>query len=343
MKKTTRPHLVWRMSGGVMRPFFRLRWTEGGKERSREVLISAAPDTPEFDAEYWALRAGRSEKLTRKQSKTTWAVLATEYRRSAKYRRLAASTRRAYDRHIEAILASNANRDVSALTRADVRAVHAKYAETPRKADWYIQMISMLLNFAKKSLDWPIENVAEGIELYGKQREFEPWPEWMVEKLEEAPETVRTAAELILGTGQRPNAAITMERGQFRDEWVEVLDEKGGERFEIYCHPKLRAYVEALPKRGQHILAKTLRQPLGYDAIEKAFRAWRATLGDKARPYSLHGLRKVAIIRLAEAGCTDAQIQAITNQSAEMVAYYRKRANRRALSRSAMRPGTGGE
>lgn len=105
-----------------------------------------------------------------------------------------------------------------------------------------------------------------------------------------------------------------MERAQFRGEWVEVLDEKGRDRFEIYCHPKLRAYIEALPNRGKHVLAKTLRQPLGYDAIEKAFRAWRATLGDKARPYSLHGLRKVAIIRLAEAGCTDAQIQAITNQ-----------------------------
>jgi hypothetical protein len=39
---------------------------------------------------------------------------------------------------------------------------------------------------------------------------------------------------------------------------------------------------------------------------------------------------------LAEAGCTDAQIQAISNQSPQKVAQYRKRASRKKLSRAAM-------
>ena len=50
----------------------------------------------------------------------------------------------------------------------------------------------------------------------------------------------------------------------------------------------------------------------------------------------LHGLRKLAIVRLVEAGCSDAQIQAITGQSAEMVAYYRKLASRKVLSHEAL-------
>lgn len=58
-------------------------------------------------------------------------------------------------------------------------------------------------------------------------------------------------------------------------------------------------------------------------------------MGENARPYVLHGLRKLAIIRLAETGCSDAEIQAVTNQSAEMVAYYRKKASRRKLSQAA--------
>ena len=49
----------------------------------------------------------------------------------------------------------------------------------------------------------------------------------------------------------------------------------------------------------------------------------------------LHGLRKLAIVRLVEAGCSDAQIQAVTGQSAEMVAYYRKLASRKILSSEA--------
>lgn len=335
MKKTDRPHIVWRVSGGIRRPFYRLVWTEGGKRRAREIMISAAPDTPEFDAEYWSIRSGKSPKLAPKLPATSWRNLVTEYRSSAKYKRLKQSTKQSYDRVIEQILQKNAEKDVTSMTRAQVRAMHQKYSDTPRKADWYVQVVSLLLNFAAKTLDWPIVNVAEGIELYGKQREFEPWPDWMVSRLAEAPENVRTVSELIFGTGQRPNAAILMRHDHFRGEWMDVQDEKGGERFEVYCPDELRAYISGLPKRGAFVLAKNLTEPLGYNSIEKKFRAWRRTLGDSAAPYSLHGLRKLAIIRLAEAGCTDAQIQAITNQSPEMVGYYRRKANRKALSKSA--------
>ncbi|WP_170332552.1 hypothetical protein [Ruegeria arenilitoris] len=83
------------------------------------------------------------------------------------------------------------------------------------------------------------------------------------------------------------------------------------------------------------MLAKSLTQPLGYHAVEKAFRAWRKDLGPNAKQSVLHGLRKLAIVRLPEAGCSDAEIQAVTNQRAEMVAYYRKRADRRMLSKAA--------
>ncbi|WP_199252605.1 site-specific integrase [Chachezhania sediminis] len=107
--------------------------------------------------------------------------------------------------------------------------------------------------------------------------------------------------------------------------------------FRAYCPAQLRTFVEALPVKGAHILAKNLSEPLGYNAVEKAFRTWRTTLGPEASPFSLHGLRKLAIIELAEAGATDAQIQAVTGQSAEMVAYYRARANRFALSRAAQK------
>ena len=58
-------------------------------------------------------------------------------------------------------------------------------------------------------------------------------------------------------------------------------------------------------------------------------------LGKNAKQYTLHGLRKRAIIEMAEAGSTDAEIQAVTGQSVHMVAYYRSKANRRKLSKAA--------
>lgn len=157
----------------------------------------------------------------------------------------------------------------------------------------------------------------------------------MVDMLDEAPEDVRAAATLIRNTGQRPNAAISMRFSDFDGEWMSVLDEENDERMEVYCRQELRSFIAAAPRKGAYVLAKNLTQPRGYWALSKAFQEWRASLGPKAEKYVLHGLHKLAFIRLAEAGCSDAEIHAVTNQSAEMVAYYRARASRKALSRSA--------
>ena len=340
MRKALPPYVAVK-SGRV---YFRKVWTEGGKRRERFVRLPDDIDSEAFATEYWAVRSGTSEKVKPKVTQT-WRDLITAYRSSAKYRKLAAGTRKEYDRVIERILDKNADKAIKAMTRKAILDVHAKYAETPRKADWYIQVARLLLNFAIRKLGWKIENVAAGIDLYGKQREFEPWPAWMVKKLDTAPERVRSAAELILGTGQRPSAAILMRRDQFSGEWMTVVDDKGDEAYEVYCPAPLRAYLDSLPVTGAYILPKNLTQPLGYDSVEKAFRAWRETLGERASSYSLHGLRKLAIVRLAEAGCSDAQIQAITNQSPEMIAYYRRRANRKVLSKAAhaLSERTGGE
>ncbi len=333
MKKALKPYVQMKRSGGRLIPHYRLTWMQDGKRRERFIRLPEDIDSPDFDQEYWKIRSGKIAALNT-PSKDTWGELIRAYRTHPKFTKLADTTRPSYDRVLNEIVAKNGKKSVSSLTRAQVRAIHAKYAETPRKADWQIQILSLLLNFAAKTLDWKVSNVAEGIELYGKQREYLPWPEWLVGKLASAPEVVRTAAELILGTGQRPSAAIAMRHDHFKGEWMEVMDEKTDTRFEVYCPTALRAYLSSIPKQGAYVLAKNLTSPLGYNMVEKAFRSWRKNLGKEAAQFSLHGLRKLAIIRLAEAGCTDAQIQAITNQSPEMVAYYRRKANQKRLSKS---------
>lgn len=337
MKKLNLPYLARKKIRGRVRYFYRTTWTEAGKRRERFIEINADPDTQEFTDEYWAIRSGRSPKLERKPSQTSWRVLIAEFRGSPTYKKLSDGTKKPYNRWMERILEKNADIDVRDMTRSQIRTVHQKWSDKPREADHFIQVTRRLLNFAKKQLDWDIENPAEGIELYGKQREWEPWPEWMIAKLVDAPETVRTAAELILGTGQRPSAAITMRRDQFRGESMMVTDDKSDDQWEVYCPAPLRDYLDSIKPTGAYVLSRNLTQPMGYDSIEKAFRAWRSGLGPNAQPYVLHGLRKLAIVRLAEAGCTDAQIQAITGQTPEIIAYYRKRASRAVLSKQAFK------
>jgi integrase len=53
--------------------------------------------------------------------------------------------------------------------------------------------------------------------------------------------------------------------------------------------------------------------------------------------YSIHGLRKNAAVALADAGCSEFEIMAITgHRTVAMVAHYAKRRDQRLHARSAM-------
>ncbi|QFT96154.1 Phage integrase family protein [Roseovarius sp. THAF8] len=259
--------------------------------------------------------------------------------------KLSDGTKKSYNREFEKILEKNADKPMSSTTKSAIRKKHNGMSATPRAADWMLQTASILWNYAKIKMDWPLrENPAQGVDKFGSQREFLAWPDWMLEALATAPEDVRIAGELIRGTGQRPAAAIKTPRNALNGDWIAVTDEKGDETFEICCPVRLRTLIENLEEGPMHVLAKSENAPRSYDSVEKSFRAWRATLldlakehDDDANRYTLHGLRKRACVELAEANCSDAEIQAVTGQSAETVAYYRKQANRKAMSRTAQK------
>ncbi|WP_439544541.1 hypothetical protein [Hyphomicrobium sp.] len=56
----------------------------------------------------------------------------------------------------------------------------------------------------------------------------------------------------------------------------------------------------------------------------------------RSRRLVFHGLRKSAVVFLLEAGCTDAEVCAITGQSREMVEHYAKQVNQRRLAATAI-------
>lgn len=333
--RITKPRLVWRWARGKWVPRYRVTWTEGGKQRSKEITLAWKGDPQELDRLYWLAQAGQHEGQ-RQQERYSWRACIEAWRADPKTAQLGASTRTQYRRVMDALIEKNGDKDMRKTTRPGVKAALAKMADQPRKASRYAQIISLLWNYAARELDWPMgPNPAAGLGAHKAAKPYEPWPAWMLKALADAPENVRIAATLIRYTGQRPNASITMRRDQIEGEWMTVTDEKGDKELEVYCPAPLRAFVADLAPRGAHLIAKNLTQPVGYDAVEKAFRRWRTDLGDRAKPYSLHGLRKLAIIELAEAGASDAEIQAVTGQSAEMVAYYRSKASRRRLSKAA--------
>ena len=316
--------------------YFRLRWNEGDKRREKFILLPGPEDSVDFDRAYWAIRSGTHEALI-KAPKTSWENLTKSYRLSRAFTSLAPGTRRKYDAVIDPLVEKNGDRDVCKVTRQDVRMIHEKYAATPRKADHYLQVIRLLLNFAKNELEWITTNPAEGIKVFGAQKEFEPWSEAAQDAFRSAADPVAlTAMMLGTGTGQRPGDLCGMMWDHFDGDYMEVLQDKTQERISVYCPARLRDYLDTLPKRGRYILARNLTEPLSYDAVYARFKQAREAAGPICAGLVMHGWRYTAAVALAEAGCSDAEIQSVTgHKTAAMAQKYRRRAGQKALSKQA--------
>ena len=318
------------------RLYYRMTWTEGGKRKERYIPLPGEEHSHEFDRAYWAIRSGKSDAV-RKPIKTTWRVLGADYRASHRYKKLSTGSRRKYDPVIEELLAKNGDKDVRKVTRQQLRQIHAKYAETPRAADHRIQVIRILLNWAKIELEWINDNPADGITLYGAQTEYEPWSQEAQTAFLTAARNLEewdalTAFMLGTNTGQRAGDLCKMEWAHYDGIGIWVTQEKTTARLYVACPVKLKEYLDRIPRKGKYILAKNLRQPLGYNSIQKKVKRVRDAT-TSCKDLVIHGWRYTAAVALAEAGCRDAEIQSVTgHKTMAMVQKYRKQASQMALS-----------
>ncbi|NVK56686.1 MAG: hypothetical protein HWE26_13830 [Alteromonadaceae bacterium] len=334
------PRVIRKSVKGRAYYYYRATKTEAGQTREKYIRIDADPASPDFLAAVRMIENGTHAATAPRSARYTWQMLCDQFKVSSDFLRNSIKHRSNQDKWMTRILDANGSKDVRKLTRAEVKRAHQRATEKygTRAADHYLQTTSKLLSFAIQELEWPIaSNVATGIKKNGTQSAYEPWPAEMIDALDDAPAEVAIACRLILLTGQRPTAGIVMRFDAFdrSRELMTLHNMKGDRIFDVYCPPETFAYIDSLPRTGAHILPQTATTPRGYHPIEKAFREWRATLDPRFAKFSLHGLRKSAIQGMAEAGYSDAEIQSVTDQSAQTVAMYRKRASRIRLSKNA--------
>jgi integrase len=115
-----------------------------------------------------------------------------------------------------------------------------------------------------------------------------------------------------------------------------MAQEKTGEEVWIPEHRELAAELEQ-GEQGHMSLLTTTRGK-AFDPVY--FGAWFADAIDKAGlpdDCVLHGLRKTAATRLADAGCTEGEIMAVTgHRTSRMVAHYTKAASKRKAAGAAI-------
>jgi integrase len=168
--------------------------------------------------------------------------------------------------------------------------------------------------------------------------ELAAWPEAaLADALAKLPEAYRRVVLLAVYTGQRRGDLIRLSWGQYDGAAIRLRQGKTGATLVVPAHRELRALLDAW--RQTATTTTILAAPNGGAWTDRHL---SRELGARMRAIgwpglTLHGLRKLAAVRLAQAGATLHEIAAIGGwKSLSMVQHYTKAADQHALAQAAI-------
>jgi len=267
------------------------------------------------------------------------AKMIAAYQTSPHYGDLKPSTRREYDRYMGTLKKDIGHFEPSDIGPAHIAAIRDGLGATPAKANAMIRAIAALYKWGRQR-GFASDNPANGIDKL-KIGEHRPWPTWAWEASGHMRAELRIACALALYTGQRLGDVLEMHMGQIKDGIVTVRQAKTSKPMRIPLHRELLPVIEECRTRGALYLVS--RVDGSQFTVDQFHAMWGREMTKepagriRREGFVFHGLRKSATVKLAEAGCTEKQIAAVTGQSLAMVAHYSKEADQLRLAREAIR------
>lgn len=282
-------------------------------------------------------------------------ALIAHFKSAPEFTDLKKATRDSYRRYMDKVLGQPkyAKLMVATMPREFVLELRDEYRYTPRKANYIVTVLKLLLSFAmeRPSIYGVQVNPAAKVKGLRTGDGHDPWEEWQVEQFRAhwRPGTVeRMAFELLLNTGQRAEDVAAMTRPQrLAGGWIKVRQLKTNELVEI---PETQDLTKAFEgwkpkpintnrwkKVGDDplvILSTMTGRPMTIDYFKKMMGNAIAEAGLKG--CTTHGLRYTAATRLREAGCEWPLIADIVgHRTAEMARKYseKRRRSRIAITR----------
>jgi integrase len=267
-------------------------------------------------------------------------ALAATYFASVEFRSLSAETKRTYRFTIERFCEEHGSSRVAHLQRNHVKAiVTTRYeASGAAAANKLLKNLRLLIKLAIE-MGWRKNDPTAGLKLARLEGEgFADWSEDDIAKFEArwpSGSRQRLAMYLALYTGQRRSDVVRMGRQHMRGNSIEVRQQKTGARLLLPIHPKLRAELAHADAKNLTFIVTKYGAPFSVAGFGGWFSDAASAAGLLNR--SLHGLRKSAARRLAEAGCSTKQIAAVTGHaSLREVERYTLAAEQERLARDAL-------
>lgn len=267
----------------------------------------------------------------------SFGALIVDYLASASFREKKISTQGIYRRVLDKLRRENGANPVRLLRRRHIRKMRDALGDTPGAANNVLRLLKLVLTFAVDEELIEVNPAARIKELKGGSHRSWTDDECSAFERRWAPGTMqRRAYAIALYTGQRKADQVAMARGHRKDGYVQVLQAKTGADLWIAEHRELTAELE-LGEQG-HISLLTTSKGKAFDPVY--YGAWFAdAIYEAGLPDDcvLHGLRKCAARKLAEAGCSEREIMSVTgHKTAAMVSLYVEDANKRVQSTAAI-------
>jgi integrase len=309
-------------------------WRTYYYHRASGTRLPDDPISPEFVARLAELNKPKSASA--RFAPDTLDGLIVSYLESAEFGELKDATKRQYRMYLDLLRKMWGQFKVADFQRKHVRKLREKFKDKARTANYVVQIFRLLMNVAIE-MGLRETNPAARPRMLKTGPGHMPWPDAAIQSFHaKAPKEMVAALMLGLYTGQREGDCLRMTWASFGDGTVQVVQEKTGEELWIPAHRKLVAFLKTVERQSPIILVSKTGLPFKADHFRHQFH--EAVVACELQGLTFHGLRAKATEMLAEAGCTEREIMAVTGHKTHaMVTRYLERAQKKERARSAIR------
>jgi integrase len=328
-------HCCWNIDQhGKRRVRFRKDWFS--------AYLIGIPWSEDFMRQYAAalegVKAPKREVGAERTKPGSVNALCVSYYRSPEFRGLKLSTQGVRRNIIERFRLAHGDKPVRGLGRRHISEIIGAKANTPEAANNLLKVLRVLLSYAVAQ-DMVGSNPATAVKRYRSRGDgLHTWSESEIAQFQvRHPIGTRPglALALLLYTAQRRGDVVRMGWQHVTGDSITVRQEKTDTPLVIPIHPELAWALAVVPRTNLTFLVTERGAPF----TSAGFGNWFREQCDAAvlPQCSAHGLRKAAATRLANAGCSNEQIKALTgHRSDSALAPYTRAADQQRLARQAL-------
>lgn len=272
----------------------------------------------------YAAAMGHRTRRANLKSRISVEQLIDLYQKSPQFKKLSDATRKIYGIY-QAEFVERIGPTVPAemVERKDIVLMLDKMADKPGASNMVLASVKSAYLWARDRghlTNDPCREVV-GLEL----GEHEPWEAELLEAALGAKEArVRLAVHLLYFTAQRISDVVKMQWSDIAGGVLTIIQKKTGKEVEFPIHSALAAELEKHPRPSRFIIPGVGDKPISAVAIREEIQRFAKGQGHKIVP---HGLRKNAVNKLLEVGCSVAETAAISGQTMKTVEHYAKKRN----------------